>query len=327
MNVFVVRADFGSHTHAFKENGYAGIGWFEEALPDFKKETILTAHRTKFPDDSDGRTYQNSGQIKRFLTEIKEGDIVITPFNDGRLLVGKAKGNPYFQKDSSSPYCYRIKVDWKQDTLSRYELSIPLQNTLRSSLTVFNVSQVEELALAAGYTAAQKQEKKEVFTRAFIYKVIKDKLLTLSADEFEQLVAYVLQSIGFEATQRTGKVGDGGIDFEGTLDVMGVASTKLQVQVKRYEKTKIGERDIRNFRGALKRDYQGTFITLSSFHKKALESANDADRVPINLINGNQFIDIFIEQYDKVMEFMYEEDNDELAAKLRFKKALIPEQL
>ena len=327
MNVFVVRADFGSQTHALREHGYAGIGWFEEELVDFSKETIIATYREKYPDDSDGRTYQNCGQIKRFLTEIQEGDIIITPYNDGRLLVGKVEGKAYFQKDSSTSYAYRIPVAWKKDTLIRYEFSIPLQNTLRSSLTVFKVSQIEEVAEAIGLVGQRKTPKPEVFTRESIYQVIKDKLLTLDAYEFEQLVAYVLQSIGFEATQRTGKVGDGGIDFEGTLDVMGVASTKLQVQVKRYAKNKIGERDIRNFRGALKRDYQGTFITLSAFHKKALESANDRDRVPINLINGNQFIDIFIEQHDKVMEIMYEEDNDELAAKLRFKKALIPEQL
>ena len=81
--------------------------------------------------------------------------------------------------------------------------------------------------------------------------------------------------MGFSPSQATGFSGNGGIDFEGTLEIMGVASINLQVQVKRYDKGTIGEKDIRNFRGALKKDYQGCFITLSKFAKKAVESAND----------------------------------------------------
>lgn len=325
MKVIVVRADFGRYTDVFKENKYVGIGWFDKELLNFEKETIISTYRDTYPDHSDGTTYQNCGQIKRFLTEIVDDVIVISPYNDGRLLVGKAKGTPYFKKDNTSPYYYRIQVNWQEEPLNRYELSIPLQNTIKSSLTVYNVSQVDEIAVAASFKTEIKKARLELFTRESIYKAIKSKFLALDAYEFEQLVSYVLQTIGFEATQKTGKVGDGGIDFEGTLEMMGVASTKLQVQVKRYENNTIGEKDIRNFRGALKRDYQGTFITLSSFQKKALVSANDPNRVPINLINGNQFIDIFIEQYDKVMDLMYEEDNDDLALKLKFKKALVPE--
>ncbi len=325
MKVIVVRAEYGRYTDSFRENGYVGIGWFREELENYDKDTIKEAYRKKFSDHSDGTLNQNCGQIFRFLTKINVGDIVITPYNNGNLLVGKAAGAPFFENDATSPYNYRIPVKWNDEVVSRYSLSIPLQNTLKSSLTVYNVSQVDEIAVAAGFMAPKAAVKKLSFDREGVYKVVKDKFLALDADEFEMLVAYVLQSIGFEATQKTGKVGDGGIDFEGTLDMLGVASTQLQVQVKRYEKNKITEKEIRNFRGALKRDYQGTFITLSSFQKKAYESANDPSRVPINLISGNQFIDIFIEQYDKVLDLMYEEDNDELAGKLKFKKALIPE--
>ena len=104
---------------------------------------------------------------------------------------------------------------------------------------------------------------------------------------------------------------------------MGVASINLQVQVKRYSSTTIGEKDIRNLRGALKKDYQGAFITLSKFQKKAVESANDPEKTPIKIINGNQFIDVFIQQYEKIIEAMRIDENDELANKLKFKKALL----
>jgi restriction system protein len=131
--------------------------------------------------------------------------------------------------------------------------------------------------------------------------------------------------LGFAALQVRGKVGDGGIDFEGVLDVLGVASIKLQVQVKRYTSTSIGEKDIRNFRGALKRDHQGTFITLTSFQKKAIESAADANKVYINLIDGKRLIEIFIEQYDKVIQLIEIDANADLLKKLKFRKIIIPQ--
>ena len=138
------------------------------------------------------------------------------------------------------------------------------------------------------------------------------------------MVSYVLLSLGFDASQETVKVGDGGSDYEGILDVFGVASINLQVQVKRYEKGVIGERDIRSFRGALKKDFQGCFITLSTFNKKAIESALDKERETIQLIDGTRFTEIFIEQYEKIIELLNNDDYDELAQKLKFKKSLIP---
>ena len=38
--------------------------------------------------------------------------------------------------------------------------------------------------------------------------------------EFEQLALYRLRTLGFEPKQKIRKVGDGGIDFEGVLDVI-----------------------------------------------------------------------------------------------------------
>lgn len=331
MKAFVVRADDGNFAEAFQNNGYAGIGWFSENIDDFGRETIANRYRQVYPQKKAGNIRQNTGQIFRFLNEINLGDILITPTRKGQLLVGKVNGKPYFKKDKTTRYFFRIPVKWNTSFVDRQALSVPLQNTLKSSLTVFNVSQVEEIAAASkfkGFRASPETVSETPINRSSVYQLIKKQFLQLSPFEFEQLVASVLQSLGFEATQKTGKSGDGGIDFEGTLDTMGLAKTKLQVQVKRYARSRINEKEIRSFRGALKKGYQGTFITLSSFQKKARQSASSSDfSVTINLINGNQFIDIFIEQYDKVMDILYQEENVELLARLKFKKALIPEAL
>lgn len=325
-NVFVVRAEYGQYTESFEKNNYVGIGWFSDdpkSMDVSDKERLKEEYRNKFPDHKAMTLNQNVGQIYRFVNEINVGDIVVCPYRDEHLLVGKVNSSLYFEEDDSSPYPWRKKVVWEKNKLSRHTLSVPLQNTLRSSLTCFKVSTPSEIYDHLGLNYEKKVQKKKLGIGDY-YDLVKERFLELDATEFELLVAYTLRTLGFDPTQETGKVGDGGIDFEGVLDVFGVAAINLQVQVKRYTSSAIGEPDIRGFRGALKNGYQGCFITLSRFSKKATESATDKERVPIQLIDGRRFTEIFIEQYDKIIDFMYADDADDLAEKLKFKKALLP---
>lgn len=331
MNAFFVRAEFGRYADAFFKNGYVAIGWFDEPAIDYSQKDLITKNYIKqFPASAAGNISQNVGQIYRFWNEIKEEDIVVTTYTDGSLLIGIVKGKPYFKKDDTCPFNERINVKWIQHTFNRSEFSIPAQKTIRSSLTVFKISQAFEFAKLAGIKISDRindnsDTDKTLITEQIIYEAIKKQLLNLSDSEFEIFVAFILQSLGFVALQKRGKVGDGGVDFEGVLDVLGVSSIRLQVQVKQYSKTSISEMDIRNFRGALKKDHQGTFITLSVFQKKAIESAADINKVAINLIDGKKLIEIFIEQYDKVIQLIEDDANTELLQKLKFRKVIIPQ--
>lgn len=328
-NVFVLRADFGRYTDTFEKEEYIGIGWFTENPIEWdfsNKDFLKEKYRFIYPDDPNMRLNQNVGQINRFVNEIKIGDLVVSPYMDNQLLVGKIESDLFFKEDSTSPYPWRKKVKWFKEKIDRHSLSVPLQNTLRSSLTCFKVSSADEILIELGLL--KKSDNQFIhngeITPLTNYELIRKRFLELDATEFEYLVSFMLRTLGFEPTQAIGKVGDGGIDFEGVLDVSGVASINLQVQVKRYDKGVIGEKEIRNFRGALKKDFQGCFITLSSFNKKAIESATDKEREQIQLIDGNRFTEIFIEQYEKVIDVIYNDDMDDLAGKLKFKKSLLP---
>lgn len=327
-NVYVLRADFGRHTDSFEKEGYIGIGWFKEDPSSWNlknKDFLKEKYRQKYPEDPNMRMNQNVGQINRFVNEMKIGDLVISPYMDNRLLIGKIDSGLFFKVDSTSPYLWRKSVKWFKDKIDRHTLSVPLQNTLRSSLTCFSVNSADEILIQLGLLDKIEIIPSESSSEPISnFELIRKRFLELDATEFEYLVSFLLRTLGFEPTQEIGKVGDGGIDFEGILDVSGVASINLQVQVKRYDKGSIGEKEIRNFRGALKKDYQGCFITLSTFNKKAIESATDKHREQIQLIDGSRFIEIFIEQYDKIIDEMYNDDMDELASKLKFKKSLLP---
>jgi len=326
MAVYIIRADYGRFTNQFKELGIAAIGWLnnQENLPKSRGE-IEEMYNKEFPSHVKMQKAINIGQIFRFMYEIKIGDTILCPFDNELLLVGEVISDVNYKKYPGIPWYYVREVKWKEQPINRQNFSVPLQNTLRSMQTVYRVKQEGEVLKAIG----KKVEDAPVVATAIeldhLFEKIKERLLELDSDEFELLVSYVLQSLGFEARQRQGKTGDGGIDFEGVLNVMGVAKIQLQVQVKRYEQSAIGERDIRNLRGALKSAHQGCFITLSSFQKKAKESAEDPEKTPISLIDGKRFIEIFTEQYDKVMDLLIEEEQEDLANKVKFRKGLWPE--
>lgn len=335
-NVFVLRAWYGKYTEAFKNGNYIGIGWFDEdpisgnwnlSDRDFLKEK----YKEKYPADSprSGKVGVNVGQVFRFLS-IKVGDLVICPCeNRALLLVGKVKGELYFKADDSSPYPWRKDIEWFE-TLQRRELSVTFQDSLKSPLSCFCPNPADEILSKFGLLNEVDDRRRSDSKTAQVSnsELIRLKLLGLDATEFEYLVAFLLKSLGFEPAQEIGKPGDRGIDFEGVLDVSGIVSVKLQVQVKKRSDS-ISEKEIREFRGALKKGYQGCFITLSTFAEKAKDSAVDSEKEPIQLIDGKRFIEIFIEQYDRIIEEMYKDgiNNEEifkLADKLKFEKTLIP---
>jgi restriction system protein len=329
MNVIFVRALNGELTDTFKQNGYVATGWLENPLNDYTNwDEIEEVYRNDFPNGSPVKVGVNVGQIYRFYNEIKLGTIVITSYRDGRLLIGQATSEPYFERDNICRFYNRIKVAWKDERFERSHLSIPTQNTIRSSLTIFRVTAIHEIASLAGINLPNTipTVPSVVVQQNNYIEAIRQQLLTLDPTEFEIFVNCIMQSLGFESTQAHGGVGDGGTDVEGILNVLGFASIKLQIQVKRYDNGAIGEREIRNFRGSLKNGYQGTFVTLSTFNRKAVESATNPNFQPINLIDGKQLIEVFIEQFDKVIQIM-EDDNTyrPLLDKLRFKKIIIPQ--
>lgn len=332
-NVFVLRAWYGKYTDAFQKGNYIGIGWFDEdpisgnwnlSDRDFLKEK----YKEKYPADSlrSGKVGVNVGQVFRFLS-IKVGDLVICPCeNRALLLVGKVKGELYFKADDSSPYPWRKDIEWFETPLQRRELSVTFQDSLKSPLSCFCPNPADEILSKFGllnevYDRWRSDSKTAQVSNS---ELIRLKLLDLDATEFEYLVAYLLKSLGFDSAQEIGKPGDGGIDFEGVLDVSGIVSVKLQVQVKKRVSSSVSEKEIREFRGALKKGYQGCFITLSTFAEKAKDSAVDSEKEPIQLIDGKRFIEIFIEQYDRIIEEMYKDEMSELADKLKFEKTLIP---
>ena len=307
MNVWVVRAEFGKHADNFRNGGYIGLDFgVEEPYPiGQQREAFVEMFKKYNPSVSSNVVIgQQVGQITRFCENIQPGDYVITPSdNNDVLFYGKVLDQPYYFEVSPSdacPYRHRRKVKWSKKTASRSTFSVPFQNTIRSSLTVFSVSQASEFLTEINADGYQPPEAAPVYDP---YDSVIEQILTLDAQEFEVLVKELLHAIGFEETEVTGKTGDGGVDATGILNVSNLAKVRVYVQAKRYKAgTKINSGVVRQLRMAIPSGGQGAFITTADYQRKAYDVATEVGFPRIGLINGRQLVDLLVEHWKDIPE-------------------------
>ncbi len=324
--VYVVRADSGRWADAFRRGGYVAISYGPvKNVPLYKalevgKEFVREVYEELYPDASPMSVAQNTGQIWRFLNDLKPGMIVMVPTEDtAKIMVGQVTEDYYYEADppdGDCPWRHRKRVAWRSEPLYRNSFSVPLQQTLASSLAIFNVRQVEEI-LAALDLPVPEAKKPLLLTEASLAHLIIERILELTPDEFEILVTELLSAIGFES-EHVGKSGDNGIDVQGKLDVYGFANVDLMVQVKRYRPgATIDHKIIKSFRGSVPDRCQAAFVTTANFTAKAREEALRPGYKRIGLINGAQLVDLLTEHYDDL--------SPELKEKLHLRMTLIPE--
>ncbi len=112
--------------------------------------------------------------------------------------------------------------------------------------------------------------------------------------QFETLIGSLLVALGFEDVEVTKYSGDGGVDVRAILSVGGITDVRTAVQVKRWSNNVSG-RVVRELRGGLGPHERGLVITLSDFTRDARREAEEVDRSPISLIDGEKLIDLMVE--------------------------------
>jgi len=312
--LYCVRAEFGKHTEDFLKGGYVSIGWLPNT--DLSKITdrsqLYPIYNKEHPDDTSNVVIgQQVGQIARFLFDIKPNDYVITPAaNTEFIYYGVVLGSGYYfeQNLDGCPYRHRKKVKWVKEPIQRSQFSVPFQNTIRSSLTVYKISHVKNFFTTIGKPelvpdAVQQPEYD-------YYKTILGRILELDDKEFEILISHILTALGFEGSEHTGKVGDGGVDVTGELNVSNMAKIKLFIQAKRYKlDSRITPNTVKALRANIPSGGQGAFITTADYQKKAKEIAVEQGFPRIGLINGEQLVDILAEHWNDIPEEFREKLN------------------
>jgi len=119
-------------------------------------------------------------------------------------------------------------------------------------------------------------------------------LMSLPPGGFERLCQRLLRESGFVQVVVTGRSGDGGIDGYGTLEINPLVSFKVLFQSKRYAGS-VSSPQIRDFRGAMQgRANKGIILTTGNFTADARREASRDGVPPIELVDGQKLIDMFV---------------------------------
>jgi HJR/Mrr/RecB family endonuclease len=124
---------------------------------------------------------------------------------------------------------------------------------------------------------------------------IRTRLLSLDPQTFEHLIEMVLLNTGFERVTRTRYSQDGGVDVNAyhNAKFWPIRDILVQVQAKRWLHT-VGRREVAELRGSLEPHARGVVVTTSHFSRAAINEASAPGRIPIGLVDGNQFSEIIL---------------------------------
>jgi restriction system protein len=115
-----------------------------------------------------------------------------------------------------------------------------------------------------------------------------DVIKAMPAAAFERLSQRLLRELGFKNVEITGKVGDGGIDGKGILNIGSIITFRVVFQCKRYRDT-VSAGVVRDFRGAVQgRADKGLLITTGTFTREARSEAQRDGALAIDLMDGNE---------------------------------------
>jgi restriction system protein len=123
----------------------------------------------------------------------------------------------------------------------------------------------------------------------------------LGGYEFQDLVAALLEGMGY-ATNIVSKPGaDGGTDILAYIDPLGAQSPHIRVQVKHRDQAASRE-DVAALRGIIRGDREiGLFVSSGGFTKEARREAGNG-AVHIELVDLDRFLELWLQHYGKIPE-------------------------
>jgi len=124
---------------------------------------------------------------------------------------------------------------------------------------------------------------------------------TLGGYEFQDLVAALLEGMGY-ATNSVSKPGaDGGTDILAYIDPLGAQTPHIRVQVKHRDQAASRE-DVAALRGIIRGDREiGLFVSSGGFTKEARREAGNG-AVHIELVDLDRFLELWLQHYNKIPE-------------------------
>lgn len=309
--MWMVRAGEGAYLIEEFEKGYVAIGWNDlgDLTDTSNQDQIKRKYMETYPGEHSSKAGNAAAMIFKFRHVLGQGIRVLTYNPESRTyLVGEIVGDYQFGFDVVRDYAHFRKVQWV-GRVSRDQLKVSSRNSLGSTLTLFMVND-ETIAdidsVLSGNINAEpsisiSEEREELGqlkedTASRAHELIKDRILALSPDDMEELVAALLRAMGYKAKVMP-KGPDRGVDVLASPDGLGLESPRIKAEVKHRPNSQMGSQDIRSFLGGLREGDRALYVSTGGFSKDAKYEA-DRSNIPLTLLGLDELTSLVVNYYE-----------------------------
>jgi restriction system protein len=225
-------------------------------------------------------------------------------FKDAAYVILTESGEPLHYREITTKALEKNLLETAGRTPESTMVALLYTDTLNSDSRFVRGKRPGTFALKSFYTSGIQQQIDEINVN--FRKELRSHILKLSAQKFEELILRLLEAMGFEETEKTSFSNDKGVDVRGVLRSNPLSVVKVAVQAKKW-KHNVGSDIVRNLRGSLRLvdSEQGIIITPSDFTTGAVNEAKASGRTPIQLINGEQLLELLIQYHVGVKDEEY----------------------
>lgn len=321
MTVWVIRAGRKGELEDYSlQEGIAIINFgFRQSVADFESREQLRAEMGLINTTSNA-----PGQLWRFAKEVKQGDLVVLPRKQPKVVaVGWVSGDYEFRPDLPNLLpgagCHTRAIKWEAEDVPRSSFDQDLLYSFGGLLTLFQVNRdnaaerisqvvnvhisdepapalVPDIGTPDGYDVPDTDLDEQIKDR--IAAMIKRKF---SGVGLERLVAAILRASGYNAVE-TRRGPDGGIDVLAGMGDMGFGEPRLAVQVKSGA-SPIGIADYNRLQGNIRGfgAQYGLLVSLGDFTRD-VKRENERSYFQIRLWGPYELVDSLLDSYDSLPE-------------------------
>ena len=181
------------------------------------------------------------------------------------------------------------------DPVERYKRARTLYNEWRRATAQPDAPAEDEVALADTADLGAALETAE----ADAWDQIRNYLAKIDPYALQDLVAGLLEGMGYHVVWKAPPGKDGGLDVIAATDPLATTGPRIKVQVKRWD-SRVPIDGVRSFISLLGQHDVGLFVCTGGFTKDAEEHARNQEIRRVTLIDADGLFRLWVEHYDQI---------------------------
>lgn len=246
----------------------------------------------------------NAGILRRFVNEMKSGDLVVYPSKIEKVIhIGEVAGDYQYNPKISSKFPNQRKVKWLEH-VPRKVLKQGALYEIGSLLTLFQIKNyASEIYSVLAHESTESDSDPDTddsiayvaadVEQTTVDYVLKQVAKKLHGHALEGFVANLLEAMGYRATVTQASV-DGGVDVIAHKDELGIHPPIIKVQVKSSESS-VGGPAVSQLYGVVDNSEVGLFVTLGTYTQQA--KSIEKNKTNLRLVDGDELVKLLLAHY------------------------------